>query len=184
MHTGGSETDFIELEDGTLLAVVRKEGPDGGFGSDIARSVHSRDALGLATWRLRPDERKFDSPCLFLDEHQPYLITRRQVAFAGRFDLGWPIVSPTTRTKLNQLVYWLTPKRTSVYRIDPETLATTWLADLPSAGDTAFAASVPLGSHRHLVFNYSSPLNRGWLPWLAGQLGRTHIYRTTISVLD
>lgn len=184
VHRGGSETEFIELEDGTLLAVVRKEGPDGGWGSDLARSEHSRDPLGIATWRLRPDNRKFDSPYLFLDDGRPYLITRRQLAFGGRFDLGWPVVSPQLRTKLDQLAYWLTPKRTAVYAIDPTTLEASWLADLPSAGDTAFAATVPLGEHRHLVFNYSSPIRRGWLPWCVGQLGRTHIYRTTLTVPD
>ncbi len=182
VHRGGSETEFLPLADGTLVTVVRKEGPDGGWGSDIGRSADGSGPEALTTWRLRQDPRKFDSPWLFADADRVYLVTRRQLAFGGRFDLGFRRLPPTTRTRLNQLAYWLTPKRTAIYQIDPEALTATWLGDLPSAGDTAFAATVPLGDHRHLVFNYSSPVTLGWLPWLAGQLMPTHIYATTLRL--
>ena len=59
----------------------------------------------------------------------------------------------------------------------PDALTATWLADLPSAGDTAFAGAVPTTDGRgHLVFNYSSPPARRWWPWVVGQLRPTHIY--------
>jgi len=99
------------------------------------------------------------------------------VAFGGRFDLGLGFLPDAVRTKVDQLAYWLTPKRTALYRIDPDARSAAWVADLPSAGDTAFAGSVPTADGEgHLVFNYSSPVDRGWWPWCVGQLRPTHIY--------
>jgi len=190
IHQGGSETDFLELADGSVLAVVRKEGPDGGWGADVCRSLPTEPAAGSPppfTWRTRPDPRKFDSPFLFAHEHQPWLITRRHLAFRGGFDLGLSPLGRSkfglgTRTKINQLAYWLTPKRTAVYAIDPESLRATWCTDLPSAGDTAFAAGVPLPDGRgQLVVNYSSPTQHGHWPWLVGQRNPTHIYAVELT---
>jgi hypothetical protein len=169
VHEGGSETEFIELRDGRVLGVIRKEGPGGGWGSELAIGPDP------AHWRFRSDPRKFDSPYLLLDDGRPLLIARRQPFFGGRYDLGLRIGPARLRTLLYQLVYWLTPKRASVFSIDPDALTAEWLIDLPSAGDTAFAAAVELEPGRHLVFNYSSPTRRWWWPWVIGQLRPTHI---------
>ncbi|WP_426574658.1 sialidase family protein [Aquihabitans sp. McL0605] len=180
VHHGGAEAEPIELPDGRLLAVVRKEGPEGGWGSDLAVA----DASAIARWRLRHDPRKFDSPLLFLSAGVPYLVARRQVAFGGRYDLGLRWLPDGLRTKVNLLAYVLTPKRTAVHRIDPDALTATWLGDLPSAGDTSFAAEVPTADgHGHLVFNYSSPVRHRWWPWVVGQLRPTHIYAVELSDL-
>jgi hypothetical protein len=72
-----------------------------------------------------------------------------------------------------------------VFRLDPDDLTATWLADLPSAGDTAFAAEVATtDGEGHVIFNYSSPVRRGWWPWFVGQLRRTHISSVEIVDLD
>jgi hypothetical protein len=172
VHVGGSESEILELPDGRVLMVVRKEGPDGGWGCDVGIC----EPGDRTSFRWRSDPRKTDSPLLFVHDGQPYLICRRQVAFGGRFDLGWRWPSPAVRTRLYQLLYWLTPKRTALYAVDPDALTLTWLADLPSNGDTAFAAQVPLDDNTHLVANYSSRTDRRWWPWVLGQLRPTHIY--------
>lgn len=180
VHEGGCEAEFVELDDGRLLSVVRKEGPEGGWGSDLGIAP----AGDVARWTTRPDLRKFDSPCLFLDEGTPYLIGRRQVAFGGRYDLGLDRVPEPWRTKIDMVAYAATPKRTAIYRIDPDELTATWVADLPSAGDTSFAGVVPTADGEgHLVFNYSSPIHRGWWPWVVGQLRPTHIYSVEVRGL-
>ena len=173
VHEGGAEAEFVQLSDGRVTAVVRKEGPESGWGSDIAMAPH----FDPTTWITRHDPRKFDSPLLFLHAGVPHLVARRQVAFGGRYDLGLRFLPDALRTKVNQLAYWMTPKRTALYRIDPDALTAEWLTDLPSAGDTAFAGEVPTADGEgHLVFNYSSPVRRGWWPWCVGQLRPTHIY--------
>jgi hypothetical protein len=178
VHHGGSEAELLALPDGRVLMVVRKEGPDGGWGCDVG--VAPADAPTRFEWRDHPQ--KTDSPLLFLDGATPYLVCRRQVAFGGRFDLGWRRLRPHLRTRLYQLLYWLTPKRTAMYRIDPDELTLTWVCDLPSNGDTAFAAHVPLEGRRQLLANYSSRTDRRWWPWVLGQLRPTHVYTVELSL--
>lgn len=200
VHAGGSESEFLPLPDGRLLAVVRKEGPEGGWGTDVcttptpANPATGPTAAELATWDPRPDPRKSDSPLLFADRGRPFLVTRRQVAFGGGYDVvprlpGGRWLGDGVRTRVDQLAYWLTPKRTAVYAVDPDARTLTWCADLPSAGDTAFAAEVPASpddtgrtSGDHLIFNYSSPPARGWWPWLVGQLRPTQVYAVDLTI--
>ncbi len=171
VHHGGAEADFVQRPDGSLAVVVRKEGPAGGWGSDIGWAP----AGAPTAWTVRPDPRKLDSPFLFTEGDRTFLVCRRQVAFGGRFDLGWRHGSDVARTRAYQALYSATPKRTALYEVHPEAGTLTWLADLPSAGDTAFAGGVPLGGGRWLVANYSSPLHRGWWPWAFAQTRPTHL---------
>jgi hypothetical protein len=178
VHHGGAEADVVERPDGSLAVVVRKEGPEGGWGSDIGFAPPGDPA----DWRVRPDPRKLDSPFLFVEGDRTFLVCRRQVAFGGRFDLGVRIGSNTARTKLYQALYSATPKRTALYEVHPEQGALTWLADLPSAGDTAFAGGVPLGEGRWLIANYTSPPDRGWWPWVLGQTRPTSITAVEVDL--
>ena len=186
VHHGGSEAEFLPLPDGRLVGVVRKEGPESGWGSD----VFTAPAGDPTHWTVRHDPRKFDSPWLFLDEGRPLLVARRQPVADGRFDLVSYLegderelgIDPVLRTRLDQVLGWCTPKRTMVAEVDPGSRTVHRLGDLPSTGDTAFAATVPLGPGHHLVFNYSSPLGRPRLPWLAGQLGPTAIHAVEIRL--
>ena len=176
-HVGGTETDVVEAPGGGWVAVTRKEGP-AGWGSDVCRA----DEPGPRNWRTRSIPHKLDSPLLFRHGDEVLLLARRQVAFGGRYDLGWRRLSPARRTRAYQLFYWMTPKRTALWRVDPERLDVTWLLDLPSRGDTCFPALVTEGPGRYTVFNYSSPLD-GWdRPWVAGQLGPTAIYSFALTI--
>ena len=66
--------------------------------------------------------------------------------------------------------------------VDPDSLDVTWLADLPSRGDTCFPALVPEGDGRWTVYNYTSSLDGPDLPWFAGQLRPTSIYALDLRV--
>jgi hypothetical protein len=177
VHHGGAEADIVERPDGSLAVVVRKEGPAGGWGSDIGWAPPGRPA----DWRLSPDARKLDSPFLFVEGGRTFLLCRRQVAAGGRYDLGWPVGSAVVRTKAYQALYSLTPKRTALYEVFPEAGRLEWLADLPSAGDTAFGAGVALGDGRWFLANYTSRTDRGWWPWAWAQTRPTSIYGVEVS---
>jgi hypothetical protein len=178
-HVGGAEAEFLPLGDGTIVVTVRKEGPDGGWGSDICVS----DPGFPARWtRRRSSFRKLDSPLLFESLGRQYLIARRAPWFGGRYDLGLPWGSRLTRTRLYQGIYWATPKRSTLWAVDPEALAVTPLADLGGVGDTSFGAQVPLGGGRHLVFDYSSDPFPRWRPWVVGQLRPTQIYGVEVDL--
>lgn len=177
-HLGGAEAEILPLADGRLLAVVRKEGPDGGWGSDLCVA----DADRPARWdRRRALPQKLDSPLLFDHDGVPLLVARRSTAFGGRYDLRWRAGSPVLRTRCYQAVWWLTPKRSTLWHVDPDELTLTPLADLGGVGDTAFGAEVPLGGGRHLVFDYTSPPRPRWRPWLAGMLGPSRVYAVEVD---
>jgi hypothetical protein len=56
------------------------------------------DEPGTRHWRTRSLPIKLDSPLLFRDGDDVLLLARRQVAFGGRYDLGWNRLSPPRRT--------------------------------------------------------------------------------------
>jgi hypothetical protein len=176
-HVGGTETDIVEAPGGGWVAVTRMEGPHG-WGSDVCRA----DEPGARNWRTRRHPNKLDSPLMFRAGNDVLLVARRQVAFRGRYDLGWTHPAPPRRTRLYQLLYWATPKRTALWRVDPVTLDVTRVCDLPGRGDCCFPALVPTGSDRFTIYDYSSPVDRPNRPWFAGQLGRTSIYEIDLRI--
>jgi hypothetical protein len=177
-HIGGTETDIVEARDGGWVAVTRMEGPHG-WGSDVCRS----SVPGTRNWQTRRYAEKLDSPYIFRAADDVLLVARRQVAFGGRYDLGlsWP--DPPRRTRLYQLLYWATPKRTALWHVDAATLELTRLADLPGRGDCCFPAVVPERDDRFTVYDYSSRLDRPNRPWFFGQRGHTMIYELPMRIV-
>ena len=171
-HRGGTETDLVELGDGSWLGVTRLEGPDG-FGTDVIRSPGGRPD----DWVTRRHPEKLDSPLAFSVGSETYVVARRQVGFGGRYDLGWGRLSPATRTLIYHAFYWITRKRTALWRIDAESLDIEHVADLAGWGDTCFPGVVKRSETHVELYNYTSSLAGPDLPWFAGQLRPTHIVR-------
>jgi hypothetical protein len=179
LEGGGSEADFELLEDGTVVSVVRNEAGDGGgWGAKVCRA----EASAPGRWHCRNDPRKFDSPLLFQRDGKLYLVARRHLRGSGAYDLQMRRLPAGLQTMLYQLDYWRYPKRCAVWTVDPQSLEVTWQMDLPSRGDTCFPAVSDAGPGAVNVYNYSSPLDGPDLPWVAGQLGRTEIYRSLVRL--
>ena len=175
---GGSEADFEIADDGTLFGVIRNEaGDETGWGSKVCRAP----AGDIANWECRSDPRKFDSPLVFKHAGEIYLIARRNRTRSGKYDLGWRWLPDTLQELCYLAAYWLTPKRTALWRFDRDRLRIDWLLDLPSRGDTSFPALVPLNDRQYLLFNYSSPLAGPDKAWIWGQLTATNIYANVIT---
>lgn len=179
LEGGSSETDLAFLDDGGIVAVSRNEaGDELGWGSKICRAP----AGALGQWECVADPKKYDSPVVFRNGSEVYLIGRRQVANDGKYDLG-NRDKPASELSIDfQKEYWTTPKRCSLWKIDPASLSVSFVLDLPSSGDTCFASVVPLGSGRHLVYNYTSDPSKPDMPWLEGQGGPTEIYSLTLAL--
>jgi hypothetical protein len=173
VYRGGATESSFEFDlDGRLWAVTRNEDGDAsGFGSHLV----SAPPASPGEWRFpdRSDPSKYDSPRLFRHGKDLYLLARR--------DLGPP---PGTRfaaapKDLRRLLVWaaysLQPKRTALYRLDPDSRRFEAVLDLPSAGDTAFPSVVRLSPHEFLVANYSSAFRHEDRSWLWGQLNSTGI---------
>jgi hypothetical protein len=175
---GASETDFVFLDDGSLIAVARNEDGDAsGFGSKICRAA----ADDLGHWQCVNDRRKYDSPLLFRHGSHIYLIGRRNVTADGYYDLGYDTLAPALQHLIYELAFWIAPKRTSLWEVNPDTLEVSFVLDLPSRGDTSFAGRVPLSDDTDLIYNYTSPLDGPDYFWLWGQLHPTEIYAVTFT---
>jgi hypothetical protein len=175
---GASETDFVFLDDGALVAVARNEAGDAsGWGSKICRA----EPGAIGEWRCASDPRKYDSPLLFRRRGGVYLLARRHLSESGHYDLMLRDLPAAEQTLRYQVAYSLERKRCSLWRVDPEALTVSFVLDLPSHGDTCFPAILDEGDQAGdtaIVYNYSSPLDGGDdLTWFAAQSRPTHIYR-------
>lgn len=183
VHRGGIECELVELADGRLVGVTRNEGPVR-FGGDV---LLGRDVGDL--WP-RPIRRKLDSPNLFLWGGEPWLIARRQPAFGGNYDIAPEWVPGLLRIRIDQAIGSLTRKRSALWRLDVDRLdrdtagrngitpaddAVRHVADLPSRGDTSFAAVVVEDDGSLLVADYTTPEEVGDVMWIRGQLRPTVI---------
>lgn len=177
---GGSETDFALTPEGALVAVVRNEAGDAesGWGSKICRA----EPATLGTWNCVSDPRKFDSPFVFAHGGAIYLLARRNVTESGNYDLFLRDLDPATQTLTYETDYWVHPKRCSLWQVDAESLAVTFLLDLPSRGDTCFPAALPLDGDDWLVYNYSNDVEGPDLSWVEGQHQPTAIYRQVVTL--
>jgi hypothetical protein len=173
---GASETDFVFRDDGTLIAVSRNEAGDQqtGWGSKICRA----EAGNLGDWQCVGDYKKYDSPLMFKHGNIPYLIARRNLSETGDYYLGYADQSPKDQTIAYQLDYWNHPKRTSLWRVDPENLTVELVLDFPSHGDTCFPGLLTAAEGLYEVYNYTSPLEGEDISWIDGQTGPTRIVRT------
>ena len=175
---GGSETDFVFLDNGDLVAVSRNEQGDAwGYGSKICRAP----ASDLAQWDCASDPKKYDSPLLFRHGDDIWLVGRRNVTEDGHYDLGKTELSPEAQFFDYQVTYWSTPKRCALWRVDPEALSVTWELDLPSRGDTCFASILETDDGL-VLYNYSSDPQGPDLSWLEGQTQPTFIHRMILEL--
>ena len=60
--------------------------------------------------------------------------------------------------------------------MDPDLLEVSWVADIPSKGDTCFPELIETDAGP-VLYNYSSDPDGPELTWLEGQLAPTNIYR-------
>ena len=126
------------------------------------------------------DPRKYDSPLLFEQGGEVWLLGRRNVTEDGNYDLGYREMDDDEQTLAYEAAYWNERKRCSLWRVDAEALAVSWVLDLPSRGDTCFPSAIDRGDGAWEVWNYSSPVDGPDPTWLEGQLADTYLYRQTL----
>ena len=176
---GGSETDWVFLDDGGVIAVTRNEaGDEMGWGSKICRA----EAQSLGEWRCVSDPKKYDSPLLFRHGARVYLVARRNVTETGNYDLFRRDLSPKEQTLLYLFSYSLEPKRCSLWEVDPEERKVHFVLDLPSFGDTCFPSQLPVSRSDYEIYNYTSPLDGDDVDWFVGQGLPSSIYRIRLSL--
>jgi hypothetical protein len=180
---GGSETDAVLQDDGSLIVVVRNEaGDETGWGSKVCRA----EADDLGTWACKGDPRKYDSPLVFRHGQRIFLIGRRQLANDGIYDLERRDLAHEDQTGMYEVEYSFSPKRCSLWEVDPVELSVSFVLDLPSMGDTCFPGLLAGEDGRYVVYNYSSPLEyledgEDW-DWIVAQGRPTNIYKLDLTI--
>lgn len=156
VSVGGDSEAAIEIaEDGTLWAVTRNEDGDAtGKGAKVCTAP----ADDWSAWSCPTvsDPERYDSPELIRHGDDLYLLARRDVGGPYGEDAG-------------MAAYSSRPKRSALYRVDRDTRAVVWLADLPGVGDTAFVSARRTGAHSWRFANYTSPLDNPDISWLGAQ---------------
>jgi hypothetical protein len=170
---GGSETDFALGADGSLFGVVRNEAGDAsGWGSKLCRAP----ASDITRWTCVSDPKKYDSPLVFEEDGETYVVARRNRTLDGRYDVAEG--ARFLHGVRNQLSYILEAKRCSLFRFVPGENRLAFVLDLPSRGDTCFPSLLRSADPSQLtIYNYSSDIDGPDLPWAAGQRQDTYIYR-------
>jgi hypothetical protein len=181
VYTGQcGETSFGFRSDGSIVTACQTEEVDAlGWGAKICT------APAGATWRwtCRGDTRRLDSPFVFVERGKVYVIARRQLAFNGEYDfLHHNLADTDAQFAIYDGLYASTSKRCALWSIDPVTRRFTPIVDVPGVGDTCYPALLPSGSHRYLLYNYTSPLDGSDPPWITALTeGSTEIYRQTLT---
>jgi len=154
---GADESAIEFLPDGRLLAVTRLEGGEGLFGGPRAGSLLSFARPPYIRWsQVFSDVTRLDGPTLFSIGSECFAVGRRQ---------------PCTLGRLQEQGSILARKRTALFRTDGSSL--THLADLPSAGDTAYAGAAQMDG-RVFISYYTNDVRRD-MPWIAGMFLPTAI---------
>lgn len=186
---GGSETDFAFLDDGSLVTVTRNEaGDETGWGSKICTAP----AGDLATWTCSYDKKKYDSPLVFRHDEDVWLVGRRNVTDTGNYDLDRDDLTPEQQSGEYQAAYSFSPKRCSLWKVDPASRTVGFVLDLPSRGDTCFASQLDNDDGTVTIYNYSNELDGApdcakWpedcedVSWWVGQGMPTIIYRVNVT---
>jgi len=172
---GGSESDFALGDDGSLFAVIRNEAGDAtGFGAKVCRAP----ASDITSWTCKSDPRKYDSPLMFWHDGEAYLVGRRNVTETGNYDLGTRDPNLQQSAIAFQLDYKVHTKRCALWRYVQGEDRIAYILDLPSRGDTCFAAKIDTSAPGELaIYDYSSDINGDDVSWTQGQGGPTYVYR-------
>jgi hypothetical protein len=195
-HGGVSEVGFDFDSEGNFWGIGRNEdGDETGFGAQIFFGRAGAEGEWSSFTKSIPF--RYDSPRMFTQDGELYLVARRNIRYHGdtfetaKYDLGWG--SDFGLLKWPYLGEYSTlPKRTSLYRLDRDKKELVRILDFPSASDTCFPSIVRLGPKKLLIANYSSPLLDGtdhtpnilkWA-WVRGQLTQkygTGVYLATLE---
>lgn len=163
-----AENEFVFMPNGDLWGVSRLEF-DGSY-------IYHASKDSLYKWHTWYSKHKFDSPIMFVHNGVPFLIARRNLDGDGTY------YRKDKKYKKNLIRYSLNRKTTALYALDTAAKSLVHVMDFPSTGDCAFAGIAPINDSTYYVLNYSSNIHKKPKNWLRGQLGRTYIYITKMTI--
>ena len=182
------ETALHFLKKGGFLAVTRLEAGSSVFGSEQAVTLISIALPPYTTWveTARSPITRLDGPVLFSVHDRIYAVGRRQPYYFSQ-------LHPETSSGLARR-FGLVPemwrkqgsvfeqKRTALFLVDKNGSGLTYLADLPSSGDTSYAGVV-VKDEKVFISYYSNEPSKDY-PWILGMLLPTRIQITMFDFIS
>jgi hypothetical protein len=154
---GASETDMEFLPDGRMIATVRLEFEARWRGQKESATLIAVAGPPYKQWQKTVSHvTRLDGPSLFASGGKVYALGRHHPGSGGL---------------LNRPGGVLGRKRTALYQVEPDGL--TYLSDLPSAGDTAYAGTVVRGGEL-IASYYTNDITRDF-PWILGMFRESEI---------
>lgn len=167
---GAEEGEFIFDKQGNLWSTVRLEGS----GSYLCFA--SKDSLDK--WSRKFSKLKYDSALLFAKDDDIYLVSRRHLKGNAT-----EIEIPNKRQRRKNLIrYSFSKKVTALFKINKEKMEIEHVMDFQSTGDTAFPGIAQKDDSTFYLLNYSSNIHKRSKIWIGGQLGKTFIYQTELTI--
>ena len=169
---GAEEGEFIFDKEGNIWSTVRLEGS----GSYLCFA--SKDSIDK--WTSTFSKLKYDSALLFEHKNNLYLVSRRHLKGNAT-----EVENPSKKQRRKNLVrYSFSKKVTALFKINKEKMEIEHIMDFPSTGDTAFPAIASKNDSTFYLLNYSSNIHKRAKIWIGGQLGKTYIYQTELTIND
>jgi hypothetical protein len=162
-----AENEFVFDSIGNIWGISRLE-YDGSY-------IFRGDKDSIYKWKLWYSPYKFDSPMLFNHEDNLFLLSRRNLDGDGIY------YRKPEKYNRNLIRYSLTKKTTSLFQIDTTIKNLVHILDFNSTGDCAFPGIIKTSDSTYIMLNYSSNINKRNKSWIAGQLGKTYIYKSIIT---
>jgi len=152
-----------------MLAVSRLECGGKLFGSPRALTLLSVAAFPYSDWSPlgRSALTRLDGPSLFRVGDVVFALGRFQTRLRGPFALQGSAFAR---------------KRTALFRVEMERGRLVHVSDLPSSGDTSYAAAV-IADGKVFISYYTNDPERDY-PWLLGMLLPTRIQVAVINLCD
>lgn len=166
-----AENAFVFTDDGDLWGITRLEF-DGAY-------IFHADKDSLHKWETWWSPHKFDSPIAFMHKGMIFIIARRNLD-----KKGGEFLKGEGKYKKSLVRYSLRKKTTALYVLDTTNKALIHVKDFNSTGDCAFPGIAQINDSTYHVLNYSSNINKRKKPWIIGQLGRTFIYHSVLTISD
>ncbi len=169
---GAEEGEFIFDKQGNIWSTVRLEGS----GSYLCFA--SKDSIDK--WSKKFSKLKYDSALMFEKDDDIYLVSRRHIK-GNATEIEFP--NKKQRRK-NLVSYSFSKKVTALFKINKEKMEIEHIMDFPSTGDTAFPGIAKKDDSTFYILNYSSNIHKRDKIWIGGQLGKTYIYQTELTIND
>lgn len=169
---GAEEGEFIFDKQGNIWSTVRLEGS----GSYLCFA--SKDSIDK--WSKKFSKLKYDSALMFENDEDIYLVSRRHLK-GNATEVEFP---DKKQRRKNLIRYSFSKKVTALFKINKEKMEIEHVMDFPSTGDTAFPGIVQKDDSTFYLLNYSSDIHKRDKIWIGGQLGKTFIYKTELTIND